>query len=301
MGTHRIKEHTQPKRPNRFQKFVKTPKGFVTVVLSIMALVSILAAKGIDEQALWNTLLAVCSGLVVDLVVGQFYTKKRFVSDGGVVTGLIVAMVLGSLTAWYLVVLTTVIALVSKHVLRTKRKPIFNPAAVGLLVSTSLFETMQSWWGGMSLLPTGYLIFLCVVGLWVTVRVRKVPQVAAFLVAYAFVALVFMASHGTRMDAVYALENPMLNSALFLAFFMLTDPPTSPGHRRDQIWFGALVGALSVVIYIAFPAELSYLFIALLIGNLAKWAQATWLKNRKGAQVRGHEADRTRQLKHSGL
>lgn len=59
-----------------------------------------------------------------------------------------------------------------------KRKPIFNPAAVGLLVANYAFAIMQSWWGGMSLLSYWYLILLVVVGLFVTWRVKKVSQVA---------------------------------------------------------------------------------------------------------------------------
>ena len=35
-------------------------------------------------------------------------------------------------------------------------------------------------------------------------------------------------------------REPFLQAALFLAFFMLTDPPTSPNRYGDQVWFGVL-------------------------------------------------------------
>ncbi|WP_067622547.1 RnfABCDGE type electron transport complex subunit D [Alicyclobacillus acidiphilus] len=290
MTTQRVKMRPKRKRtnspkPSRLRRFVQTPKGLVTVILSVLALIAICAEKGLDPAALRNTIAAVASALVMDWIVSRFYFKKPRISDGGAVTGLIVAMVLGSLTAWYLTILTVAVALASKHLLKTKRKPIFNPAAVGLLVSTMAFSTMQSWWGGMSLLPPEYLACLCLLGLWTAIRVKKLPQVLAFLGAYAIVSVIFMAFPTTRMDALYALENPMLNSALFLAFFMLTDPPTSPAIRRDQVWFGVLVGTLSVVIYMVFPAELSYLFIALLIGNATKWLQSVWKQRHRLART----------------
>jgi Na+-translocating ferredoxin:NAD+ oxidoreductase RnfD subunit len=264
-------------RHRSINQFIKTPKGFVLILLSFLSLVSIFATRGVDLRALFNVILAVITGIGFDLIVGMFYKKKRFFSDGGVLTGLIIAMVLSSFTTWYITVVTTIIALLSKHVIKMKRKPVFNPAAFGLLVSSYLFASMQSWWGGMSLLSTWFLIVLCVSGLWVTRRVKKFSQVISFLASYAIVCVILMLFKQTHSNALYAVENPMLNAALFLAFFMLTDPPTSPAKRRDQIWFGAITGVLSVAIYMIFPAELSYLLIALLTANLFKFIHTQWM------------------------
>lgn len=263
---------TKKRRPNAFVAFSRTPKGFALIVLVCLALFSIFATKGIDTKALINVIIGAGSGFLVDLVAGLFYTRKRWFSDGGIITGLIVAMVLGSFTSWYVVAATTAIALLSKHLLRVKRKPIFNPAATGLLLSTYLFSSMQSWWGGLSLLNNWYLLLVALGGFLVARRVKKLPQVIAFLVSYGAISLIFLLFKQTSTDALFALENPMLNAALFLAAFMLTDPPTSPTKRGEQIIFGSITGVVSMGVYLIMPSELSYLYIGLLLANLYKWA-----------------------------
>lgn len=274
------------RRPNKLVRFVKTPKGCVIIALVILALVSIVLKR--DVKSLETVIAATLTGIIVDLVVGLFYTRKRFVSDGGIITGLIVGMVMGSFSPLYVTMATTAIALAAKHVLRIKRKPIFNPAAVGLLVANYVFASMQSWWGGMSLLSYWYLIPLVVIGLFVTWRVKKLPQVISFLAAYGLMSALFLAFPSTHMDASYAFQNPMINSALFLAFFMITDPPTSPAQKVNQVWFGALTGVLSVGVYLIDPSELSYLLIGLLAANLLKVLQAKWLP--VGARKRPNSA-----------
>ena len=59
---------------------------------------------------------------------------------------------------------------------------------------------------------------------------------------------------------------PYLNAVLFLAFFMLTDPPTSPAKNRDQIIFGILCAVVSCVDFYLFNS-LSYLLTGLLCAN----------------------------------
>jgi Na+-translocating ferredoxin:NAD+ oxidoreductase RnfD subunit len=263
----------------RIRRFVNTPKGLVLALLVVISLISALATKGMDWRALGNAAVGAGTGLIVDLLVGLFYQRKRFFSDGGIITGLIVAMVFSSFTPWYVVSITTAIGLMSKHVLKVRQKPVFNPAAFGLLVSSYLFASMQSWWGGMSLVSNWYLIVLVAAGIWVTWRVKKFPQVIAFLTSYALFCLILMLFKSTHDNAMFALENPMLNSALFLAFFMLTDPPTSPAKWRHQVWFGCLVGLVSVGVYMVYPAELTYLLIGLLVANAMQFVQHLWLKS----------------------
>ena len=60
---------------------------------------------------------------------------------------------------------------------------------------------------------------------------------------------------------------PFVNAALFLAFFMLTDPPTSPGKRNDQVWFGGLVAIIAAIAQLVGVGQ-TYLLVGLLAGNL---------------------------------
>ena len=271
-------KHHRRRQPNRFVRFFKTPKGTVLVALILLAAISILIKH--DTASLWTLLVAAATGLVVDLIVGLFYRKKRYFSDGGLITGLIVGLVLSSFTSWYVTALTVVIALASKHVLRIKRKPIFNPAAVGLLISTYAFSTMQNWWGGLSLISSWYVWILAIIGAYVAWRVKKIPQVISFVGSYSLICAVFMLFKATHLDASFGFQNPLWNSALFLAFFMVTDPPTSPAKRFHQIWFGCVTGVVSAGMYLLFPGELVYLFVGLLIANAGKTVQTLLTNNR---------------------
>jgi Na+-translocating ferredoxin:NAD+ oxidoreductase RnfD subunit len=61
-------------------------------------------------------------------------------------------------------------------------------------------------------------------------------------------------------------REPFLQAALFLAFFMLTDPPTSPSRYLDQVWFGVLAAVTAGVAQL-FGAGQVYLLIGVLVPN----------------------------------
>jgi hypothetical protein len=97
------------------------------------------------------------------------------------------------------------------------------------------------------------------------------PSVLAFLSVY-FTCFTLTAL-GTNMDAIRVAEiyrDPFLNSALFFAFFMLTDPPTTLARPQDQVVFGAGVALIAATVELVLGTE-TFLLIGLLIGN-AGWA-----------------------------
>lgn len=250
------------KRKNTFQRYIQTPKAYVLLLLIILSFVSAWLTP--STLGLRNEAAGVITALVIDTIMALVQNRKKWFADGGIVTALICSMVLSSQADLIAVIVTTVIAVASKHILKIKRKPLFNPAAVGLLVATYLFTSGQSWWGGLSLLPAFSIVVLLICGYLITSRVNKFPQVFSFLfvyfVAFLVLGLLHIGSPGNP------LRTPFVNSALFMAFFMLTDPPTSPGTYGKQVIFGALTSAISVLIYMAFGG-LSYLLIGLLCGN----------------------------------
>ena len=63
-------------------------------------------------------------------------------------------------------------------------------------------------------------------------------------------------------------REPFVQAALFLAFFMLTDPPTSPNRYGDQVWFG-LMAAVSACLTQLLGAGQVYLLIGVLVANAA--------------------------------
>ncbi|AHV99651.1 RnfABCDGE type electron transport complex subunit D [Paenibacillus sabinae] len=249
-----------------FKQWIKSPKAYVAAALAVYLLIASLGT--LDPKGLINGAISVGVSIVLDILFSLIEKRKRILPDGAAVTGLIIALILGTTTSWPEVALTAAVAILSKHFLVYKKKPVFNPAAFGLLMSVIIFGTGQSWWGAFGDLPVWMIGFLLIGGYAVTNRVNKYPQLFSFFAFYFVLQLLMGLYHAG--DASDALRPPFINAALFFGFFMLTDPPTSPIKVKDQIIFGALSALAGSVVYALFGG-LIYLFIGLLIGNLYKF------------------------------
>jgi Na+-translocating ferredoxin:NAD+ oxidoreductase RnfD subunit len=216
-----------------------------------------------------NSIIAICVAFVVDFIYCRMKNRKSS-KDSTVITGLFISLILSFTTPWQIVAGTTAIAILSKHLLVYKKKPIFNPAAVGLLLSIFIFQTGQSWWGAFGDLPAWTIIFLVIGGYLITDRVNKFPQVLSFLGTF-FVLLLLMGLLNIG-NAAEAFRPPFINATLFFSFFMLTDPPTSPAKYKNQVLFGILSAVSGVLVYGIFGG-LTYLFIGLFIGNIYSYLQ----------------------------
>jgi hypothetical protein len=168
----------------------------------------------------------------------------------------------------------------SKYVVRTRTANVFNPAALALVATFYLFDTAQNWWGALPELPLPLIAAVFATGLFITARVNKLPMVLAFLGGYyaAFTTIAF-ASDPARVAEIF--RAPDLHMVLFFAFFILTDPPTSPTKYVDQIVCGVIVAAVSVGIFEWLGAAY-YLLAGVLAGNL--WETARRLRIRQGRQ-----------------
>jgi Na+-translocating ferredoxin:NAD+ oxidoreductase RnfD subunit len=124
------------------------------------------------------------------------------------------------------------------------------------------------------------IVALFATGIFMTARVNKLPMVVAFLGMYygAFTAIAF-ASDPARVAEIF--RAPDLHMALFFAFFILTDPPTSPTKYIDQIICGAIVAVVSVSVFEWLGAAY-YLLAGVLAGNV--WETARRLRVRRSRQ-----------------
>ncbi|MFD1675337.1 RnfABCDGE type electron transport complex subunit D [Alicyclobacillus fodiniaquatilis] len=258
-----------PNKRGPVMRFLTTPKGYVFCALLLLMFVA--SIHKTDAHGIVNVGIAVVTALLIDLLVALIQGYKRYFSDGGLVTGLIVGLILDSAAAWPMITLVTGIAVLSKHFLKVGRKPILNPAAFGLLVAVYIFHIGESWWGDLADLSGWFALLLLACGYIIVSRINKFPLVFSFLAVYFGLLLTAALLH--IGNAAYspgdALRDPIVNSALFMAFFMLTDPPTSPAKYGHQVVFGALTAVVSTAIYIAFGG-LTYLLVGLLVANVAK-------------------------------
>jgi len=244
--------------------FFKTPKGLLTIILAI--LIAIGSRHEGARLVAPQLLVAVLVASVFDAVVLRLrHTRWQFPS-GAVLTAMIAGTVLSARTPWYVVTLTAVAGIAAKYVIRTRGANVLNPAALGIVVLFPLFHPAQNWWGALPDAPLLPQIALPAGGLFITQRVNKLPLVVAFL---GFYFALFTVAAFVR-DPAWVSEifrSPDLQAVLYFAFFILTDPPTSPISAGDQLVFAAIVACVSFAIF-ELSGAVYYLLAGVLAGNV---------------------------------
>ena len=268
----------RPPRPtddrSALATLLRTPKSQLLCIFAVLLVVAAPFDGGL--AVLPNVVIASLGACVVDVAYTYWESKRWIVPSSALLSGLIVAFILGPQEPWIVVLWVAGFSSVSKHVVANEREHIFNPAALALLVSVPLFSTGQSWWGALGDAPGPLTLLLIAGGVFIVDRLNKFPLVLAFLATY-FVAFAAV----SMFDAGAVAEmfrSPFVQSALFLAFFMLTDPPTSPNRFGDQVVIG-VVAALVACASQLLGAGQVYLLLGVLAANV--WlAVRRWLQRR---------------------
>lgn len=114
-------------------------------------------------------------------------------------------------------------------------------------------------------------------------------MVLVFLGAYfVLFALTGLTSHAVDVAEIF--RTPGIQMVVFFSLYMLDDPPTSPNHYRDQIWYGLLVACAAYAFFMT-TGMVYFLPLAVLIGNLAHaihQAIATRRRHSDGLQAAAH-------------
>ena len=260
------------RRKSRAAKnFFKTPKGLLTVILAV--LVGLAAPHEGLVTVMPGILGAVVSAGLVDLLILKQRKNVWEFPSGAVLTALIVAMVLRAQEPWYVTTITSVAAVVSKYLIRSRTANVFNPAAIAMVASYYVFHAGQSWWGAMPEARPVFQLMMVASGVFIADRVNKMPLILAFLGLYylLFTVTAFIGDP-QRLAEVY--RSPDLEMALFFAFIILSDPPTSPVKYGDQIICGAIVASVSFAVF-EWAGVVYYLLAGVLVGNVWEaWRRA---------------------------
>jgi enediyne biosynthesis protein E5 len=267
--------------------FLRTPKGQLLCIFGVFLLLAMPFDGGF--AVLPNVLAAALAACAIDLVYTFWETRRWSVPTSALLSGLIVAFILGPQEPWIAVAWVAGFSSVSKHVFANDREHIFNPAALALFGSVLMFGSGQSWWGALGDAPGPFALVLIACGAFIVDRLNKFPLVLAFLGTY-FVA--FAAAAVVQPTTVAEMfRSPFVQSALFLAFFMLTDPPTSPNRVGDQVWYG-VIAALTAFATQLLGAGQVYLLLGVLAANV--WLAVRRWQLRRPKKVAPHEVRRAR-------
>ncbi len=258
-------------RTGAVRKFFATPKGLLIIILTLFIA---LAAPGEGIAVVAPGLLsAMIAASLVDLVTLRLRKKVWEFPSGAILTAMIVAMVLRAQEPWYVTTVTAVVAVVSKYLIRSRSANVFNPAALAIVATFYPFHTGQSWWGALPEATPFAQLALVAAGIFIADRINKMPLVLAFLGSY-YLLFTVTAFVGNPQSVSEVFRSPDLQAALYFAFIILTDPPTSPAKYPDQLICGAIVAVVSFAIF-EWVGAVYYLLAGVLAGNVWEaWRRA---------------------------
>ena len=259
-------------------KFFKTPKGLLTIIL--VGLAALAAPHEGVRVAAPGFISAVLASALLDLVILRVRKKKWEFPSGAVLTAMIVAMVLRAQEPWFVTAATALIGVGSKYILRSRSANVLNPAAFGIVVSFYLFHTGQSWWGALPEVSPIAQAVMVAAGVFIADRVNKMPMVLTFLgIYYLLFTIAAFAGDPRRVAEIF--RAPDLQAALFFAFIILTDPPTSPVRYRDQVLCAAIMAATSFAVF-QWAGVVYFLLAGVLVGNV--WEAWRRISRRTGGR-----------------
>jgi Na+-transporting NADH:ubiquinone oxidoreductase subunit NqrB len=135
------------------------------------------------------------------------------------------------------------ISIASKYVLRFNGKHIFNPSALGIVLSIIL--TQKAWvstaqWGSGMVIFFGAICLGCIV----VTRVQQLDVSIAFLASFG--GLLFARQVlflGWPID--FFIQSISTGSVLLFSFFMISDPKTTPNHPTARILWAITIGGIA--------------------------------------------------------
>jgi enediyne biosynthesis protein E5 len=228
----------------------------------IVALSSLLAVNFVwidfGTKPLYSV-LAIGSALLTQIICSRISRLPKIDLRSALITGLSLSLLLRANEPW-LPAIAGFIAIASKFALRIEGRHIFNPAGfaivVLLLTSSGVWISPGQW--GTSLWLATLLAFLAILVLQAAQR--------------SDIALFFLASHAALLYArAYWLGDPLAiplhqlqsGSLLIFAFFMISDPRTTPDSRAARFFFALAVAVLAH--YLAFFMQMRpALYVALI-------------------------------------
>jgi enediyne biosynthesis protein E5 len=188
-----------------------------------------------------NSALAIAAALATQALCTWWFALPTFDPRSPLITGLSLSLLLRAAEPW-LHALAAVIAIGSKFLLRIDGKHIWNPA--GLAIVVLLFTTQGIW---ISPGQWGSTVWLAALLAFFAILVLHAAQRSD-------VALFFLVSHAALLLArAWWLGDPLAipihqlqsGSLLIFAFFMISDPRTTPDSRLGRFLFALSVALLA--------------------------------------------------------
>ena len=192
----------------------------------------------------WTAAIVLATVLATQLVATRATGRGRFDPRSALISGLSLCLLLRTNSPG-LAALTAGLAIASKFLVRVGDKHVFNPtnvAIVAILLLTNRVWVSPGQWGSTAVLA----FLLASAGGLVVNRAARADVTWAFLAAHAALLVGRALWLGDPLDIPL---HRLANGALVLfAFFMISDPRTTPDSRPGRILFAIVVAAGAYVI-----------------------------------------------------
>ena len=225
---------------------LKDPRYYQIAVLSSLVIFGVV---GLDFGIRWSdALLIVTTALSVQYLGGKITGLARFDPLSPLITSLSLTLLFRTDLA-ALAVLAACIAIGSKFLIRIHGKHIFNPAnfaIVTLMLSSDHAWISSGQWGSAAI---GAFALACL-GFIVLTRARRAETTIMFLIAYA--ALMFGRSVWLGDPLAIPMHQLQNGALLIFAFFMISDPKTTPDTRIGRVLYATLVAGVAYIIQFVF-------------------------------------------------
>lgn len=198
----------------------------------------------LDLDVQLPTAVAIIAGALATQLACARLAGCGFDPRSALISGLSLCLLLRT-ESLALAVLTAVVAIASKFTLRVRGKHVFNPtnfALVAMMLAGSAMWVSPGQWGSGLV----FAFLLASAGGLVVNRAARADVTLAFLVCYSGLLIGRSLWLGEPLAIpLHRLENGAL---VLFAFFMISDPRTTPDSRLGRIVFAALValGAYTV-------------------------------------------------------
>ncbi len=195
----------------------------------------------------WHVVACVGSTLGTQAFADRLIGRK-FDARSPLISALSLTLLLrtGSVT---LSIAAGVLAIGSKYILRWRGKHIFNPANFGLVILSLLFTGAWISPGQWGTAPI-FALFLLGMGGIVTGKAKRWDVSLTLLVSYA--ALLFGRAIWLGDPLTIPVHQLQSGALLIFAFFMISDPKTTPDARLGRVLYAMIVAALGFSIQFAF-------------------------------------------------
>jgi Na+-transporting NADH:ubiquinone oxidoreductase subunit NqrB len=189
--------------------------------------------------------VAIFSTAILTQIAFTRFTSKKYSSvKSALITALGLSLLLKVGTI-EVAVLASSVAIATKFLVRIKNKHIFNPANIGIIVA--LLFTNEAWvspgqWGSSVLM----WFFVGAAGLMMILKVGRMDTSFTFLLVFGGL-LFFRQVVYLGWEPTVWLHQMSNGTLLLFTFFMITDPMTTPNHKRARIlWSMSLAVALFI-------------------------------------------------------